>query len=94
MYAHTLNGGKDDWEFLKEGTGYTGDGRDIFTNWAGKANAYQLRNWKDEFRKLGTWMKNEARADLKANKPTQFQQPQPDQPAKPNFFVSQRHRHE
>lgn len=77
MYAHTLNGGKDDWEFLKEGTGYTGDGRDIFTNWAGKANAYQLRNWEDEFRKLGTWMKNEARADFKAKPKTQSQ---PDPP--------------
>jgi len=77
MYEHTLNGGKDDWEFLKTSTGYSGDGRDIFANWAGKATVYQLRNWKNEFRKLGTWMKNEARADYKATKPNGYK-PQPD----------------
>ena len=89
MYEHTLNGGKDDWEFLKASSGYMGDGRDIFATWAGKANAYQLRNWKDEFRKLGTWMRNEARANLK-NQPRQEQATPMRRPIQPK---PQRERH-
>ena len=89
MYEHTLNGGKDDWEFLKASSGYTGDGRDIFATWAGKANAYQLRNWKDEFRKLGTWMRNEARANLKSQ-PRQEQETPTRRPIQPK---PQRERH-
>ena len=90
MLAHTLNGGKDDWEFLKASTGYSGDGRDIFANWAGKANDYQLRNWKDEFRKLGTWMKNEARADIKAQRFAPQQPAQETHPIARNFHRAKR----
>ena len=94
MAEYVGGDGKSQWEAMTEVYGFTGSPLPLFTNWAGKANTYQLQNWKEEIPKLGTWIRNEARANMKANKPAQFQQPQPDQPVKPNFFVSQRHRHE
>lgn len=60
MYEYSRGEGAPQYRFLTEATRFTGDPRPIFATWAGKASPYQLRNWKKEFPKLGTWFRNEA----------------------------------
>ena len=78
MEAHAKGEGKAQWEFMCKAQGYTGEILPIVSNWASKAQRYQLMKWKDEFRKLQTWLKTESRADYKAaQKPTYNNQPAP-----------------
>jgi hypothetical protein len=71
MLEYSKGEGKDQYQFLCEGTKFTGDPMPIFTTWAGKASPYQLKNWKKEFSKLGTWFNTEAQ---RRNKPNGYQQ--------------------
>jgi len=71
MLEYSKGEGKDQYQFLCEGTKFTGDPMLIFTTWAGKASPYQLKNWKKEFSKLGTWFNTEAQ---RRNKPNGYQQ--------------------
>ena len=89
MEAHTKGEGKGQWDAMVEAYNYTGKALSLFMNWAGKANAYQLMNWKDEIPKLGTWMLNEARANLKSQ-PRQEQETPTRRPIQPK---PQRERH-
>lgn len=80
MEAHAKGEGKAQWEFMCKAQGYTGEILPIVSNWASKAHRYQLMRWKDEFRKLQTWLKTESRADYKA---AQRNGTQPTAPAAP-----------
>ena len=66
MEAHAKGEGKAQWEFMCKAQAYKGEVLPIVSNWASKASKYQLMRWKDEFRKLQTWLKTESRADYKA----------------------------
>lgn len=75
MEEYVTNGdGKRQWDAMAQAQGFTGKPITILMNWAGKASPYQLRNWKDEIPRLQSWMRNEARADLKA-KPRPYTSP-------------------
>lgn len=81
MEQHVNGEGKDQWEAMCQASGYKGKPITVFMNWAGKANDYQLRNWKAEIPRLLTWMRNEARADYVTEKKAQGYQPVQPQPA-------------
>lgn len=81
MEAHVQGEGADQWEAMCEASGYKGKPITVFMNWAGKANEYQLRNWKAEIPKLLTWMRNEARADYVTSKKAQAYTPAQPTPA-------------
>lgn len=80
MEAYAKGDGAAQWRFMCEAQGYTGEILPIVSNWASKASKYQLMRWKDEFRKLQTWLKTESRADYKA---AQRNGTQPTPPAAP-----------
>ena len=60
MLEYSRGEGATQYRFICESTGFTGDPKPLFATWAGKASPYELKNWKNEFRKLGTWFRNEA----------------------------------
>lgn len=80
MEAHAKGEGKNQWEFMCMAQGYKGEILPIVSNWASKASKYQLQRWKDEFRKLQTWLKTESRADYKAAQRSGAPQQQPATP--------------
>lgn len=66
MAEYVKGEGRIQWDAMTDAQGFKGDAYPLFMKWAGKANDYQLRNWKDEIRRMGQWLYNEARANLKA----------------------------
>lgn len=60
MLEYSRGEGATQYRFLCESMRFSGDPMPVFTAWASKAAPYELKNWKAEFRKLGTWFRNEA----------------------------------
>jgi len=65
MTDYAKGQGASQWEFMATAQGYRGEPERILSNWASKATPYQLINWKKEFPKIQTWMRNEALNDYK-----------------------------
>jgi len=64
--------GKAQWDFMCQVTNFRGDALQLFSNWAGKASAYELSRWKEMIPKLQNWMKNEKNA---AKQITDYEKP-------------------
>lgn len=60
--------GAHEWEFMCNATGYTGEPLEIYSAWASKATSWQLKNWRDHFSKVQSWMKTAALMNRKHQK--------------------------
>jgi hypothetical protein len=77
MIEYAKGEGKSQWSFMAGMYNYQEEPDKLISLWCSKAQPYDLKNWKKNFRNLTTWIKNEAQNTFRSAQATEKKDEKP-----------------
>jgi hypothetical protein len=77
MIEYAKGEGKNQWSFMAGMYNYQEEPDKLISLWCSKAQPYDLKNWKKNFRNLTTWIKNEAQNTFRSVQATEKKEEKP-----------------